>query len=181
MRKLFEIITAFFQKHFGKAKSEVKKPKIIYEAYPITDFDFEIMKHINDFRTLMNKPKLAINATLCAIAYSHCKYMAAKRTASHDFFMQRASEFPENYYCENVAYNYKTPEAFVRAWIQSIQHRENMLDNLTHIGIAWAADVNGKKYVTTQFINAGGGRYATREERRKAERITKRVGGPIKL
>lgn len=120
------MLLAFINKLRGKKQPTVK-PKVIYEPYKFTEFDNEILTLINKFRKQNNKPLLAVHPVLCSLAYDHCKYMVKKGKASHDFFILRSSEFPNNYYCENVAYNFKTPTGFVNAWINSEAHKENML------------------------------------------------------
>lgn len=55
-------------------------------------------------------------------------------------------------YGENIARNFKTPEAVVSAWMASPKHRDNILKpNFTHIGIGIKTAKNGKIYVSQQF------------------------------
>ncbi|MNY65131.1 hypothetical protein D3C86_2023500 [compost metagenome] len=54
---------------------------------------------------------------------------------------------------ENVAYNYKTPEAAVRAWLDSPGHKENIVGDYTHFGLSVTTDAaTGKKYYTNIFV-----------------------------
>lgn len=55
-------------------------------------------------------------------------------------------------YGENLARNFKTPEATVAAWMASSKHRENILKSTyTHMGIGIEKNKNGKYYVVQHF------------------------------
>jgi len=52
---------------------------------------------------------------------------------------------------ENVAYNYNSPRAAVNAWLNSTSHKENIVGDYTHFGIAIKINDEGKKYYTNIF------------------------------
>lgn len=54
---------------------------------------------------------------------------------------------------ENIAAGQTTPEAVVRAWMNSSGHRKNILNgNMTHIGVGYAKGGNYGYYWTQMFI-----------------------------
>ena len=83
--------------------------------------------------------------------------MIKNNIVSHDNFANRSQNIIEvlgaRSVSENIAYNYKTPQAAVDAWLLSIGHKENIKGNFTHFGISIRENPsNGKKYYTNIFI-----------------------------
>lgn len=53
---------------------------------------------------------------------------------------------------ENLAYGFKTPEAVVKAWMNSSGHKANIMDpDFVHIGIGFYRNENGRIYCTQLF------------------------------
>lgn len=53
---------------------------------------------------------------------------------------------------ENLAYGYRTPEAVVKAWMESEGHRRNILDpDFIYIGIGYYVNENGRIYCSQLF------------------------------
>jgi uncharacterized protein YkwD len=60
----------------------------------------------------------------------HDQYMITKKFVSHDGFVSRSEDIVKvvgaKNVSENIAYNYNTPEAAVKAWLNSASHKGNM-------------------------------------------------------
>jgi uncharacterized protein YkwD len=53
---------------------------------------------------------------------------------------------------ENVAWKYKTPKAVVEGWMDSTQHKMNILNkDYTEIGIGMAKNAKGERYWAQVF------------------------------
>ncbi|MFH6935084.1 CAP domain-containing protein [Flavobacterium sp. YO12] len=127
----------------------------------ITDYSYnaselETMQLINDYRK-----SIGLNALekINHISYEcevHNKYMIDNNLVNHNDFVLRSKNIESvlgaKTVGENVAYNYKTSEAAVRAWLDSPGHKENIEGNYTHFGISISTDpTTGKKYYTNIF------------------------------
>lgn len=56
---------------------------------------------------------------------------------------------------ENIAYGYGSPEAVMEAWMNSLSHRENILNvyfNYHYIGIGCYIKDNGRIYWSQNFM-----------------------------
>ena len=84
--------------------------------------------------------------------------MIKNNLVTHDNFTDRSQNIIEvlgaRRVSENIAYNYKTPQAAVEAWLKSVGHKENIKGNFTDFGISIRENpINGRKYYTNIFIN----------------------------
>ena len=82
--------------------------------------------------------------------------MIANKVVNHDDFVARSENIIKvlgaKKVAENVAYNYNTPEAVLKAWLASDGHKRNIEGDYTHFGLAIKLDtVNGRKYYTNIF------------------------------
>jgi len=125
--------------------------------YTYNDTEIETMKLINEYRV-----SIGLNAleTINHISYKceeHNKYMIQNNVVDHNDFVSRSTNMTNvlgaKRVGENVAYNYKTSQAVVRAWLESAGHKENIEGDFTHFGLSVSTDpATGKKYYTNIFV-----------------------------
>ncbi len=137
------------------ATEEIKSQAI--ENYSYSATELETMNLINQYRISVGLNALKKINHLSYKAEEHDHYMIKNNIVSHDNFENRSQNIIEvlgaSRVSENIAYNYKTPQAAVDAWLLSIGHKENIKGNFTHFGIAIRKNPsNGKKYYTNIFI-----------------------------
>lgn len=126
-------------------------------TYTYNDSELETMQLINDYRV-----RLGLNALqkINHISYKcqeHNNYMIANNVVNHNNFSARSENIMNvlgaKKVAENVAFNYKTSEAVLQAWLESPGHKENIEGNFTHFGLAVTTDpATGKKYYTNIFV-----------------------------
>jgi uncharacterized protein YkwD len=163
MRRIFQIsicctialLTTFCSA--DDSEYEVEKPvDVLIEDYNYNDSELEVMELVNSYRIKIGlTPLIKINH----ISYKseeHCRYMISHRAVNHDNFAARSENIMKVTGAykvgENVAYNYKTSEAALAAWLASGEHKKNIEGDFTHFGIAVKIDAeNGRKYYTNIF------------------------------
>ena len=124
--------------------------------YTYNDSEIETMKLINDYRVSIGLNALEKINHISFKCEEHNNYMIANNVVDHNDFTLRSnniiSVLGAKKVGENVAYNYKTSEAAVRAWLDSPGHKENIVGDFTHFGLAVTTDAKtGKKYYTNIF------------------------------
>ncbi|WP_213771648.1 CAP domain-containing protein [Bradyrhizobium sp. dw_78] len=113
---------------------------------------------ISDFRLKHGEGRVSIDATLNRIALQQARAMAAKDTLDHDVlgsFSSRISSAGAGRAAENIAYGYDSFEKTLAQWINSTEHRKNLLlHNASRVGVAsvrndashrtyWAMEIAG--------------------------------------
>ena len=107
-------------------------------------YSVRLLAAINAYRVKHGVLELSSSANLDRLAYGHSKNMAHASQLSHEGFRARGMRADSPLCVENVGWNYATPEAQLRAWIESPAHDRNMLDSrVTKAGVG---DANA--YVT---------------------------------
>jgi uncharacterized protein YkwD len=102
-------------------------------------YSARLLASINAYRTKHGVTELIPAANLDLLAYEHSKHMAQARQLSHEGFRERGMRSDSPVCVENVGWNYTSPEAQLKAWIDSPGHRKNMLDpRATKAGIGVA-------------------------------------------
>lgn len=91
-------------------------------------YSARLLAAINAYRVKHGALKLNPAADLDVLAYEHSKNMARAGQLSHEGFRQRGMRANSQACVENVGWNYASPEAQLRAWIDSPGHNRNMLD-----------------------------------------------------
>jgi len=124
--------------------------------YNYNDSEIETMKLINDYRVSIGLNALEKINHISFKCEEHNNYMIANNVVDHNDFTSRSnniiSVLGAKKVGENVAYNYKTSEAAVRAWLDSPGHKENIVGDFTHFGLSVTTDAKtGKKYYTNIF------------------------------
>lgn len=124
--------------------------------YTYTAAETETMQLINNYRLNAGLNSLQ---TINHISYKckeHNAYMIANNVVNHNNFAARSENILKvlgaKSVGENVAYNYKTSEAVLKAWLESPDHKANIEGNYTHFGLSVSTDANGKKYYTNIFV-----------------------------
>jgi len=132
----------------------VPQPLSYYPEYDLTDFDIELIQLINEYRESLNIGELVENEHLSDVSYSHSMYMEQRGVVSHDFFSSREAEFPNRILGEVVTFNHNEPQSVLIAWKNSATHNKTILDiDYKFIGVSYAIDQNGKKYVCALLLN----------------------------
>jgi len=132
----------------------IPKPLSYYPEYYQDEFGEELIRLINEYRLSLNIGELVENEHLSDVSYSHSMYMAQMKNPSHDFFSSREAEFPDRMLGEVVAYNLQEPKSTLSACKNSPSHNKAILDiDYKFIGVSYATDENGKKYVCALLLN----------------------------
>jgi uncharacterized protein YkwD len=128
----------------------------------ITNFNYneselETMKLINNYRNSIGLNSLEKINHVSFKSEEHNKYMIANNIVNHNDFVTRSENIIKTLRAvkvsENIAYNYRTSQAALNAWLNSPGHKENIVGNFTHFGISIQVDpVNKKKYYTNIFV-----------------------------
>ncbi|AWG22023.1 hypothetical protein FFWV33_11100 [Flavobacterium faecale] len=124
--------------------------------YTYSDTELATMALINEYRVSVGLNTLEKINYISVKSEEHDEYMIEYNVVNHNDFAARCESIIDAYNAkkvgENVAYNFNTPESVVQAWINSPAHKENIVGDYTHFGIAIKADpVTGKKYFTNIF------------------------------
>jgi len=106
-------------------------------------------EQISSYRLKHGEVKVVRDATLDRIAMDQARAMAAKETLSHEAlgsFSSRIAPSGAGRAAENIAYGYDNFEKTLDQWINSSEHRKNLLlSKATRVGIASAKDASGKR------------------------------------
>ncbi|WP_035720659.1 CAP domain-containing protein [Bradyrhizobium sp. ARR65] len=106
-------------------------------------------EQISNFRLKHGEVSVTTDATLNRIALEQAKAMAAKDQLSHEVlgsFSSRIAPSRAGRAAENIAYGYPTFDKTLEQWINSSEHRKNLLlHNASRVGIASAKDASGKR------------------------------------
>ncbi len=104
---------------------------------------------ISSFRLKHGEVRVVRDATLDRIALEQARAMAAKDDLSHEVlgpFARRIAPSRAGRAAENIAYGYESFEKTLGQWIDSREHRKNLLlHNASRVGIASARDASGKR------------------------------------
>lgn len=125
--------------------------------YTYNDSELETMQLINDYRVRIGLNALQKINHISFKCQEHNTYMIANNVVNHNDFTARSENIMgvlgAKNVGENVAYNYKTSEAVLKAWLESPGHKENIEGNFTHFGLSVTTDpATGKKYYTNIFV-----------------------------
>ena len=104
---------------------------------------------ISSFRLKNGEVRVVRDAALDRIALEQAEAMAAKDHLSHEVlgpFTRRIASARAGRAAENIAYGYESFEKTLGQWIDSSEHRKNLLlHNASRVGIASAKDASGKR------------------------------------
>ena len=124
--------------------------------YTYSPTELEAMNLINDYRVSVGLNRLEKINHISYKSEEHDNYMITNNVVNHNDFVARSENIMQvlgaKTVAENIAYNYNTPQAALNAWLNSPSHKENIVGNFTHFGIAIKENpVTGKKYYTNIF------------------------------
>lgn len=104
---------------------------------------------ISSYRLKHGEVRVVRDVTLDRIAQEQARAMAAKDTLSHEVlgsFSRRVAPARAGRAAENIAYGYESFDKTLGQWIDSSEHRKNLLlHNASRVGIASAKDASGKR------------------------------------
>jgi len=133
--------------------SESSNQKVMNYTYDASEL--EAMQLINDYRMSLGLNPLQQINHISYKSEEHDNYMIANNVVNHNNFVARSeniiSVLGAKRVGENVAYNYNSPKAVVQAWLNSPSHKENIVGDYTHFGIAIKTNPDGRKYYTNIF------------------------------
>jgi uncharacterized protein YkwD len=139
------------------SEASTVEAKILVDAnYTYSPSELEAMKLINDYRVSVGLTSLEKINYISVKSEDHDNYMISNNVVNHDGFVDRSENIIKALGAktvgENIAYNYDTPQAALNAWLNSPAHKENIVGNFTHFGIAIRENpVTGKKFYTNIF------------------------------
>jgi uncharacterized protein YkwD len=139
----------------GKQVSKARV-KVTYTDYNYIPYELETVELINAIRLDNSLKELTLIDTTSHLAEAHNKNMIKAISVSHNGVVERLANliFQEGGVSagENIAWNFKTPEGLVAAWMRSAGHKENILGDFTHFGISATRNSAGTYYVTNLFL-----------------------------
>jgi len=120
-----------------------------------------LLSDTNTYRDKSNLPALKLNANLSRAAQAKAESMVAQNYWSHVapdgttpwYYFQKVS-YQYSVAGENLAYGFSTSDQVVTAWMNSVEHRDNILGNYQDIGFGVANGTNyqgGKNTVIVAF------------------------------
>ncbi len=133
--------------------SENSNQRVMNYSYNASEL--ETMEIINNYRVSVGLNKLQQINHISYKSEEHDDYMIVNNVVNHNNFVSRSENIiallGAKRVGENVAYNYNSPQSVVNAWLNSPSHKENIVGNYTHFGIAIKTNADGKKYYTNIF------------------------------
>jgi len=125
-----------------------------------SNFEQRVLDLVNVERGKEGLSPLRMHSELSKVAYEKSKDMAIYDYFDHTspnygspFQMMKEFGIKYNYAGENIAMGHPTPEAVVKAWMESPGHRANIMNrNFGNLGVGIYND-NGTIYWTQMFIN----------------------------
>jgi hypothetical protein len=128
-------------------------------------------ERITAFRLKHGEVRVNRDAALDRIAAEQAREMAAKDNLSHEVlgpFGRRIAPSQAGRAAENIAYGYDNFEKTLGQWINSPEHRKNLLlHNASRVGIASAKTANGKR---TYWAMEIAGDYETKPAKEKGKK-----------
>lgn len=132
-------------------QSNSEKPQSNQKGtYQLSQFEQQVVQLTNKQRTSHGLKPLKIDPTLSKMARDKSQDMANNHYFSHTsptygspFNMMKQYGISYSYAGENIAEGQQTPQEVVNAWMNSPEHRANILNpHYTQIGVGYAANGN---------------------------------------
>lgn len=137
----------------------VGSPQIL--GYATNMSNVTLLSDTNDYRSRQGLPKLAANDSLTRAAQAKAESMITGNYWSHTapdgtspwyYFQKVGYQYARA--GENLAYGFSTSDQVVTAWMNSPEHRDNVLGDYTEVGFGFANGdhyQNGKNTVIVAF------------------------------
>jgi uncharacterized protein YkwD len=133
---------------------------------------------ISRFRAQHGEARVTRDAALDRIAEEQARAMASREQLGHEVlgsFSSRIAPSRAGRAAENIAYGYDSFEKTLQQWIDSSEHRKNLLlHNASRVGIASARDPSGQR---TYWAMEIAGDYEPKPSRRSKEPLVAVRGG----
>jgi uncharacterized protein YkwD len=124
----------------------------------LTDDEKAVIKLTNAERKKADLPPLKPNAKLFAAARAHAANMAKQDKLAHELDDKTpadrvtAAGYKYSRWAENIGWDYRDPKAAVAAWMDSPEHKANILnEEVTEIGVGVAKNTKGEPYWVQVF------------------------------
>jgi len=130
--------------------------KVEAKSWPIDPLEYH--KLMNDYRVSLGLRPLEYLVPIQKVARYHSQGMAfRKRPFGHIGWQSRCRWLNKSLKAKNcgeiVAFGQKTPEAVLKAWIESPEHKESLeKPHWTHTGLGIARNSYGRIYWTQMFV-----------------------------
>ena len=109
-------------------------------AAPTVAYASRLLAAINGYRVEHGLVPLRKSDKLDMLADNHRRNMAQANRLSHERFRERQARAASPICVENVGWNYGTPDAQLKGWIDSPSHNGNLLDGrITQAGVGEAS------------------------------------------
>jgi uncharacterized protein YkwD len=122
---------------------------LAWSVHPASAAEASAAELISSFRHDHGEGTVTIDPALNRIALDQARAMAAKNTLDHGVlgsFSARIAPSLAGRAAENIAYGYETFPKTLQQWINSSEHRKNLLlHNASRVGVASAKDATGKR------------------------------------
>lgn len=123
-------------------------------------FDSKVLQLVNNERANVGLDSLSIDNQLDRAANLHTDEMVRADQMSHQLPGEAslgdrvsATGYQWSSVGENVAAGYSTPEDVVEGWMNSVGHRENILNpNFTHLGVGYSNNPDNDNSYSDQDI-----------------------------
>jgi uncharacterized protein YkwD len=129
-------------------------------------------EQISRFRAQHGEARVTRDAKLDRIAQEQAHAMASREQLGHEVlgsFSSRIAPSGAGRAAENIAYGYDSFEKTLQQWIESSEHRKNLLlHNASRVGIASARDASGKR---TYWAMEIAGDYEPKPSKRSKEPV----------
>jgi uncharacterized protein YkwD len=140
----------------NKSTSSGPVPEVNIE-YNYTPEELEVTDLINEYRASIGLNTLEIINYVSVKSEEHNNYMISNNVVNHNDFVARSEDIIKTLgvikVSENIAYNYKTPQAAVNAWLASPEHKKNIIGDYTNFGISITKNpINSRNYYTNIFV-----------------------------
>jgi uncharacterized YkwD family protein/spore coat assembly protein SafA len=151
-----------------EANPQIPNPDLIYPGQKITvplfdqikSIEHQVIQLTNQERAKYGLPALKADWQVSRVARYKSADMRDRGYFSHTsptygspFTMLKNFNISYTAAGENIAMGQTTPQAVVKAWMNSTGHRQNILSkSYTHIGVGYAQGGSGRHYWTQMFI-----------------------------
>lgn len=121
-------------------------------AMSTTTFDKQLRQQTNSARVSHDLKALRYGRCLDRYAQRQANRMAKQQRMFHQDLSVVLRKCKARTVGENVAYGFTSPQANIRAWLQSPGHRRNLLSrSFSRLGIGVATDADGRTYTVQVF------------------------------
>jgi uncharacterized protein YkwD len=121
---------------------KVANAPIIVDGVVVSREEYDAIWYTNWYRRKNGKRELKVSQKLMDDSRRWAKNMADRESMYHDTGVQ-----------ENVAYGQRDSREVTATWYASSGHRNSMLSNTTHMGVAVCNSRSGRRYWCQRFNN----------------------------